>query len=118
MKTLLIAGALVISTILPAHADDADLTPAAMSQIAMSEALMAIGKARDEPLMILAAVRLRATLDGPIASTGTSLTSQEDMIAAAKKAAAGDEALLGVIDDVEASSSRRMCIYARNGVCY
>ena len=31
---------------------------------------------------------------------------------------AGDDALLGVIDDVAASSSRRMCIYARNGVCF
>ena len=118
MKKFLVAGALVVATLLPAQAEEADLTPAAMSQIAMSEALVALGKARGEPLLILAAVRLRATLDGPVGPTGAEFTSQEDMIAAAKELAAGDEALIGVIDDVAASSSRRMCIYARNGVCY
>lgn len=118
MKKLIIASILTISTTFAAHAQDAELTPGAMAQITMSEALLALGKARGEPMMILAAIRIRATLDGPSAATPPTFTSQDDMLAAAREAAAGDEALLGVIDDVAANSSRRMCIYARNGVCY
>ncbi|WP_299922079.1 hypothetical protein [uncultured Pelagimonas sp.] len=118
MKSFLIAGVLALSTVVSVQAEEADLTPEAMAQITMSEQLMALGQARGEPVLILAAVRLRATLDGPSAAPNAAFTTHEDMIAAALKLAEGDEALSGVIEDVAAESSRRMCIYARNGACY
>ncbi len=118
MKTFLIAGVLSLSSVLAVHAEEADLTPVTMAQITMSEQLMALGQARGEPVLILAAVRLRATLDGASAAPSAEFTTQEAMIAAAKKLAEGDDALTGVIEDVAAQSSRRMCIYARNGACF
>lgn len=118
MKTILVAGIFALSSALSVQAEEADLTTDAMSQIVMSEQLMALGLARGEPTMILAAMRLRATLDGPSAAPGAGFTTQEDMVAAALKLAEGDDALIGVIEDIAAQSSRRMCIYARNGACY
>lgn len=118
MKRLIFICLLTFSTIFTLHAEEKDLTPAAMAEIALSENLIALGKARGEPMMILAAVRIRATLGGKSAALGDGFTSQEDAIAMAKKFAKGDDALIGVIDDVAAGSSRRMCIYARNGVCF
>ncbi len=118
MKRLIFICLLTFSTIFTLHAEEKQLTPAAMAEIALSEQLMALGTARGEPMMILAAVRIRATLGGKAGSLGEGFTSQEDAIAMAKKFAKGDEALIGIIDDVAAGSSRRMCIYARNGVCF
>lgn len=117
MKKLLLAALFAVAT-LPAKADEKDLTPAVMAEVAMAEQLLALGKARGEPMLILAAVRLRDTLGQGTAPMADSLSSRDDAIAAARDAAKGDPALLGVIADVEAEGSRRMCIYARNGVCY
>jgi len=118
MKHLMITTAAIISLAAAANAEGDDLTPAAMQEVVMAEQLMALGKARGEPLMVLAAIRLRATLGGPSGAPLAGLTSQEEAIAIARDLAAGDDALLGIVGDVEVNSSRRMCIYARNGVCY
>jgi hypothetical protein len=118
MKTFILAGVFTVATAFDGLAQDKDLTPAAMAEIAMSEQLFAIGKARGEPVMMLAAMRMRDTLGMDTAAPAATFTSKEDMLAAAREAAGGDTALLGVIEDVAASGSRRMCIYARNGVCY
>ncbi len=118
MKTFILAGVFTVATAFAAVAQDKDLTPGAMAEIAMSEQLFAIGKARGEPVMMLAALRMRDTLGMDTAAPAAEFTSKDDMLAAAREAAANDPALLGVIEDVAASGSRRMCIYACNGVCY
>jgi len=118
MKTFILAGLISVTTAFAGFAQDNDLTPAAMAEITMSEQLFAIGKARGEPVMMLAALRMRDTLGMESAAPAAEFTSKDDMLAAAREAAGGDTALLGVIEDVAASGSRRMCIYARNGVCY
>lgn len=117
MKKLVLAGLLATMAFAPVQAEEKDLTPAAMHEVAMAEQLVSMGMARGEPLMLLAAVRMRATLGGG-GAMGDAVTSQEDMIAAAKEMAKDDPALMELIEDVAAESSRRMCIYARNGVCY
>lgn len=118
MKRFIAITLLILSTTLPLQAGEKDLTPAAMAEISMAEKLFALGQARREPMMILAAIRLRATLGGETSAPGKAFTSQEEAFAAARKIAKGDDAMMSIIDDVEANSSRRMCIYARNGVCY
>ncbi|MCP4199041.1 MAG: hypothetical protein GY762_17995 [Proteobacteria bacterium] len=101
-----------------AYADSKDMPPAVMEEVLMSEQLIALGKARGEPLLILAAVRLRSTLGQAEGALGNELTSKDDALTEARKLARGNAALLGLIDDVATQGSRRMCIYARNGVCY
>lgn len=118
MKTLLTSAALSVILLLPAYAQDEAISPAMQDEIAMSEHLIALGKARGEPLLVLAAIRLRATLGGDEADAADTLTSREDAFALVKDLAAGDPSLTEVIADAEAEGSRRMPICARNGVCY
>ncbi|MEM1162168.1 MAG: hypothetical protein AAGJ28_14630 [Pseudomonadota bacterium] len=118
MKKIALAWLLAVAVFVPAKAEEKDLTPAVMAEVAMAEELVAMGMARKEPLMILAAIRMRATLGADTGATGDGFTSLDDAIAAAKEMATGDDAMMGLIEDVAAESSRRMCIYARNGVCY
>ena len=121
MKHLALTMFLAAATAFPALAAEeeaAPLTPAMMEQVVMSEKLIAIGKERKDAILILAAIRLRSTLDGAAPAAADALTSSEDAFAAAMDAAAADEALQEIVKDVEASGSRRMPICARNGVCY
>lgn len=117
MKNIILAVVLSVLLIAPAAAQEAPTT-AMMDQIVLSEKLIAIGKARNDALLILAAIRLRSTLDGANAEPGAELTSRDDAFAAARQAAASDQALAEIVKDVEAAGSRRMPICARNGVCY
>lgn len=120
MKHLALTMFLVAAAAIPALAADEDAapTPAMMEQVVMSEKLIAIGKERKDAILILAAIRLRSSLDGAAPAAADSLTSSEDAFAAAMDAAADDEALQEIVKDVEASGSRRMPICARNGFCY
>lgn len=118
MKKAFLTLATIAALSSPALAEGDDLTPAAMQEILMAEHLIALGKARGEPLLILAAIRLRSTLGGQEGEPVTGFTSQDDAVAIAKELSAGDDAMQGIVGDVEVNSSRRMCIYARNGVCY
>ncbi len=117
LKHLALAGVILFSLAAPVAADEGP-SAAVMEQIVLSEKLIAMGKARNDALLILAAIRLRASLDGENAEPGGQLTSRKDAFAAANTAAANDPALLEIVKDVEASSSRRMPICARNGVCF
>jgi hypothetical protein len=101
-----------------AYAESKELPPSVMEEVLMSEQLIAIGKARKEPLLILAAMRLRSTLGQGAGTLGDELTTKDAAITEARKLAKGNAALLGIVDDVATQGSRRMCIYARNGACY
>lgn len=118
MKKLALALALSTSFIVPAVAQNAEVPPAVMEQIVISEKLIAAGKARKDPLLILAAIRIRSSVDEALPAAPDTLTSREEALAAAREAAAGQDDVLELIKDVESSGSRRMCIYARNGVCF
>jgi hypothetical protein len=119
MKSIVLAVVLCAVTSVPSLAQDQEaLPPAAMEQVVMSEKLIAMGKARADALLILAAIRIRAALDEASVDIADTLTTRDDALAAAREAAAGQAGILGLIDDLEAEKSRRMCIYARNGVCY
>ncbi|WP_108483206.1 hypothetical protein [Oceaniglobus ichthyenteri] len=109
MKTLLAALAIATSFALPIQAQET-ASPAVLDEIAMSEHLIALGQARGEPVLVLAGIRLRATLGGAAAAPGDALTSREDAFALAKELAAGDPSLTDVITDAETETSRRMPI--------
>ncbi|WP_226779852.1 hypothetical protein [Oceaniglobus trochenteri] len=109
MKTLLISSIISLSLLGPAMAQDS-ASPATMDEIAMSEKLIALGQARGEPLLVLAAIRLRATLGGETGAAGDTLTSREDAFALARELAGDDPAMAGIIDDAETEGSRRMPI--------
>ena len=117
MKNLLIAASLTVLTMGAAQAENA-MTPAIVGEIAMAEDMIALGTARGEPLMVLAGIRLMSTLGGEMGAPGVYSPRSEAAFAAARAAAAGDKAMLAIVDDVDAEGARRMPICARNGFCY
>lgn len=114
MKSLLLATLVSSFFVLPAVAQDDGPSPAALEQIVLSEQLIAAGTARKDPVLILAAIRLRADLGGDMGTPSEGLTSKEDALAAARAAAGEDEALLAMIADAETEGSRRMPICTNN----
>jgi hypothetical protein len=102
MRSVLLAALLALA--LPAGADTA--SPVKVAEL--SARLYAQGVDAGDPLLILSAAKLRKTLapvatdrapEGGTATEGTPLT-WEEMLATAETLAAGDDALLGLIDDV------------------
>lgn len=123
MKKFLLAGALIISVMTVATAEEASPNPSVLEQISMSEKLLALGKERQDAVLILAAIRLRSDLqDAQLPAPADEITSREDAFAAAMEASASNPALNELVKDIEASQSRRMPIctnntYGRN-YCY
>ncbi len=118
MRKLLIGTLMLGALCVSAFAEEDVPSPAALEQVAMSEKLIAMGKERGDAYLILAAIRLRSSLESGMPAVSDTLTSREDAVALALEAAKGNPALVAIVKDVEVSKSRRMCIYARNGVCY
>ncbi|MBL9048697.1 MAG: hypothetical protein JNK19_01110 [Tabrizicola sp.] len=109
MRRILLA-ALLSTLALPALAD----TPSPVKVAELSARLYAMGVEQSDPLLILSAARLRKTL-APVATDraategtpgeGTPL-SWEEMLASAEALADGDEALVGLIDDIRAETTK------------
>lgn len=106
MRSVLLAALFALA--LPAGAETA--SPVKVAEL--SARLYAQGVEAGDPLLILSAAKLRKTLapvvtdrapEGGSATEGTPLT-WEEMLATAESLAAGDDALLGLIDDVRAET--------------
>ncbi|WP_323007438.1 hypothetical protein [Pseudorhodobacter sp.] len=110
MKSLLLSAALLAAISAPTLAQDAGPTAAVMDQIVMSERLIAAGTARNDAVLILAGIKLRDDLGGDMGTLPAETTGKDAAFTAARTAATGDDALLGMIDDIEAEGSRRMKI--------
>jgi hypothetical protein len=110
MKSFLLTAAFLTAFAAPALAEDAGPNAAVMDQIVMSEKLIAAGTARKDAVLILAGIKLRDDLGGDMGTLPAETTSKEAAFTAARAAATGDDALLGMIDDIEAEGSRRMKI--------
>lgn len=120
MKKILLATAIGLFAMNGAFAEDEKApTPGMMSQAILSEQLVAMGTERNDPLLLIAALRLRATLDDKDYSIASAFTTKDDLIAAATNAAGSREDLKALIDDVSDEKSRMFC-YPSWGrtICY
>jgi hypothetical protein len=103
-------AACVVSLALPAWAE----APSPVKVAELSARLYAAGMAAGDPLLVLSAARLRkglapvatgrAAVDG-LAGEGAPL-SWEEMLASASELAAGDETVLGLIDDARVETTK------------
>lgn len=110
MKTFLTTACLIAATALPLAAQDEPApSPGFMQQVMLSEDLIALGMERRDPILLLAALRLRATLDDTTVAAGSEFTDKETVLEAAKAAAAGQDALLGLIEDAATEKGRTFC---------
>lgn len=119
MKHIL-AALLVTATALPLAAQDEPApTPGMMQQVMLSEELIALGLARNDPILMLAAMRIRSSLDDDTIAMTTAFTDKEALLDAARAAAAGQDDLLGLIEDAATEKGRTFC-YPSWGrtICY
>ena len=110
MRRLLSASLVVLALALPAKAETA--SPVKLAEL--SARLYAVGVETGDPVLVLSAARLRKTLapvatdrapEGGTAAEGAPL-SWEEMLATAETLAADDDALLGLIDDARAETTK------------
>lgn len=97
------------------QAEEQKISPAASEQVMMAEKLAALAEARKDPLLMLAALRMRSTLDDTAMPTPEGFSTTEELAARAKAMAEGDDSLSAVIADVEAEAGRG---WDNSGYCY
>jgi hypothetical protein len=87
-------------------AEQGDLSPAVVAQLNLANKLIALGDARKDPLLLIAAAKIQKNLGGDAPELPSRLSSSSDILARAKTFAAGNNDLTGIIDDIEATRSK------------
>jgi hypothetical protein len=90
-------------------------SPAVIEQIDIANKLIALGDARKDPLLLIAAAKIQKSLGAEAASTPTQSTSTADVLERAKKLSSGRNDLTGIADDVAAQKSKGGYIDAVSG---
>lgn len=112
LSVLPLSGAILAG---PAAAEEQRITPAASEQVMMAERLAALAEARKDPLLMLAALRMRASLDDTAMPVPQGFSSTEELTARARALAEGDDAMTALLADVEAEAGRG---WDNAGYCY
>lgn len=81
-------------------------SPAVIEQVDIVNKLIALGDARKDPILLIAAAKLQKSLGAEAASTPTQSTAISDVLARAKKLSAGRKDIEGIADDVAAQKSK------------
>ena len=111
IRILATAAAAVLATIAiasPGQAQDAELTPGIVEQIDIAAKLTNYGVERSDPLLLLAAAKLIATLS-PEAATSTSPLTPAELVDKARSVSAGSAEIAKLADDISAEVSRGLC---------
>jgi hypothetical protein len=110
MKTKLIS--LVLGSVLALHGglasaqDDKGPSPAVIEQLDIVNKLIAMGDARKDPLLLLAAASMQKQMGTEGASLPTKSTAPQDVLDRAKALAGNRKDLVGIADDLSAVKSK------------
>jgi hypothetical protein len=85
---------------------DQSPSPSVIEQMDLANKLIALGDARKDPLLLIAAAKLQKNLSAEAASNPTESTATEDVLERAKKLASGRKDLAGIADDVVAQKNK------------
>lgn len=111
MRNIVFAVAAIafpLTSILASAEDKPALTPGVVEQIDLASKLTNYGIERNDPLLLLAAARLIATLS-PNAAASTPALSAEDLVAKAKSIASGKSEIAALADQVASEIPRGLC---------
>lgn len=96
-----------------AFAEDAQTraapSAAVIEQVDIANKLIALGDARKDPVLLIAAAKLQKSLGAEASSMPTQSTAVSDVLARAKKFSAGRKDIEGIADDVAAQKSKGNC---------
>ncbi len=123
MKTQLIAvlaGGLLVMNMGVAFSGEGKptetgLTPAVVEQLDVANKLIALGDARKDPILLIAAAKLQKSLSPEAAGNPAQSTATNDVLDRAKKLASGRKDLIGLADDVAAQKTKGGYIDAVSG---
>lgn len=128
MKMSALLGIYVVSAILvvggpTAYAEEQNgksfgLTPAVVEQLDIANKLIALGDARKDPLLLIAAARLQKTLGVESTPLPAEHSKIKDVLERARILAMGRKDLIGLIDDIAAMQNkgfREDCKSLRHG---
>ena len=102
------AIALPLTSVLALAEDKPALTPGIVEQIDLASKLTNYGVERNDPLLLLAAARLIATVS-PDAAASTPALSAEDLIEKAKSIAGGKGEVAALADQIASEFPRGLC---------
>ncbi|MGE0844872.1 MAG: hypothetical protein AB7L41_01295 [Flavobacteriaceae bacterium] len=106
LKVTAVAVMLATGFAAAASADDKAFSPAAMEQVTIANKLIALGRAKNDPLLLIAAAYIRSTLSDDAIGTLDAMPSQSALLDEAKKLSNGREDFVGLVDDMAASKSK------------
>lgn len=107
MKRLILAGALsFVMTVSAIGEDKQELSPGVMSQVVLSEQLIALGKERNDPVLLLAALKLRKSFTNKVLQVSDEWTTDAALDEAIDKVIGDNAELAEIAKDVRASKSR------------
>lgn len=108
LRNAAIAAVMAGAMIQPAFSADNDpaLSEGAQQQLQLSDQLIALGRERKDPILIIAGAHLRNNLTNDSIDDTGEIPSKGDLLAEAKSYANGRADLIGIADDVDAASSR------------
>ncbi len=109
LKLVAAAAAAAVLLVSPSLAqDEIKLTPGVVEQIDMAAKLTNYGVARNDPLLLLAAARLIATLDGDRAADAEPMGAG-DLVAKAKELGSDNPAIGSLAEMIDGEASRGLC---------
>ena len=86
--------------------DEKGLSPAMVQQLELVNRLVALGDARKDPLLLLAAASIQKNMGTDSASLPTQSTSPDDIVARAKGMAGGRKEIATIADEVSAAKPK------------
>jgi|CXWL01.1.fsa_nt_gi hypothetical protein len=86
--------------------EDKGPSPAVIEQLNVVNKLIALGDARKDPLLLLAAASLQKSMGAEVVSAPMKSTAPEDVLDRAKTLAAGRKDLIAIADDMAAVKSK------------
>lgn len=100
-----LAGFLMALTAGPGLANDAP-SAGLIEQLALSNKLIALGDARKDPLLLIAAARIQKTLDNQAIAALVADTATRSLLDRARQYAGNRKDLIGLVDDIAAQKSK------------
>ncbi len=104
--TLATAAVLALNANVAFAQDEKAMSPAVVQQLDLINRLVALGDARKDPLLLLAAASIQKSMGTDVETLPSKSTAPDDIIARAKALSNGRKDLLEVANDVGAAKAK------------
>ncbi len=107
LMTLAVASLLTLDAGVVLAQDEKTLSPAVVQQLDLINRLVALGDARRDPILLLAAASIQKSLGTDAETLPAKSTAPEEILARAKALSLGRKDLMDLAEDVGATKAKR-----------